>query len=556
MFPRKREVRPVRCRKVIAAAALSLVGVLGLSSCSGGAADTIDYAVDGTLVTYNTNTVAGAASAGPQAFARVLTGFNYHGPDGQIVGDHDFGTVSVVGRAPLVLDYEISASAVYSDGKPITCDDMVLAWASQSGRLPGFDAANRAGYSDIASVDCAPGQKKARVTFAQDRGFVDFGQLFAATSMMPSHVISDELGIDVTTALLNNDGPAVERIAGVWNNTWNLSADDFDPERFPSSGPYKIEAVSKDGSVVLVANDKWWGAKPATNKITVWPRGADIQDRVNQGRYDVVDIAAGSSGTLNLPDDYVRTDSPSAGIEQLIFAPQGPMAGPPARRALALCTPRDVIAKNAAVPIANARLNPASEDAFAPAEGAVEAGQFVVANPGAARAAVNNQPVTVRIGYQSPNARLAATVGAITKSCAPAGITVQDAASDSIGPLSLRDNKIDVLIASNGGAAGSGSTGASVMDAYDLHTGNGNNLSGYSNERIDGIIGSMAVTSDAKELARLLGEGGSILWAEMPTLPLYRQQRTLLTSNKMYAVSSNPTRWGAGWNMDRWVLER
>jgi peptide/nickel transport system substrate-binding protein len=23
----------------------------------------------------------------------------------------------------------------------------------------------------------------------------------------------------------------------------------------------------------------------------------------------------------------------------------------------------------------------------------------------------------------------------------------------------------------------------------------------------------------------------------------------------MYAVSSNPTRWGAGWNMDRWVLE-
>ena len=61
-------------------------------------------------------------------------------------------------------------NAVYSDGKPITCDDMVLAWASQSGRLPGFDAANRAGYSDIATVDCAPGQKKARVSFAQDRG--------------------------------------------------------------------------------------------------------------------------------------------------------------------------------------------------------------------------------------------------------------------------------------------------------------------------------------------------------------------------------------------------
>src|SRR4051812_32409343 len=201
---------PVRSRGVIAVAVLSLIGGLGLSACSDSPAETINYAVDGTLVTYNTNTVAGAASGGPQAFARALTGFNYHGPDGQIVGDHDFGSISVVGRAPLVLDYEINGSAVYSDGKPITCDDMVLAWASQAGRVPGFAAGNRAGYSDIACVECAPGQKKARVTFAQDRGFVDFGQLFSATSMMPSHVIADELGLvhgGVTTALLNNDGP-------------------------------------------------------------------------------------------------------------------------------------------------------------------------------------------------------------------------------------------------------------------------------------------------------------------------------------------------------------
>ena len=543
-------------RGTVLAALLSLAAGLGLSSCSSSPADAIDYAVDGTLITYNTNTVAGAASAGPQAFARVLTGFNYHGPDGQIVGDHDFGTISVVGRAPLVLDYEISASAVYSDGKPITCDDMVLAWASQSGRFPGFDAANRAGYSDIASIDCAPGQKKARVSFAADRAFVDFGQLFAATSMMPSHVIADALGLGdggVTTALLNNDGPSVERIAQVWNNTWNLTPD-LDLKKFPSSGPYKLESVTKDGAVVLVANDKWWGAKPVTNKITVWPAGADIQDRVNEGAYDVVDIATGSSGTLNLPDDYVRTDSPSAGIEQLIFAPRGPMAAPPARRALALCTPRDLIARNAEVPIANARLNPATEDALSPAEVTVEAGQFTAANPAAARAAINNQPLQVRIGYQSPNARLAATVGTIAKACAPAGITVQDRASETAGPLSLRNNEIDVLIASTGAAAGSGSTGASAMDAYELHTGNGNNLSGYSNERIDGIIATMAVTADPKELSRLLAEGGPILWTDMPTLPLYRQQRTLLTSKKMYAVDSNPTRWGAGWNMDRWVL--
>jgi peptide/nickel transport system substrate-binding protein len=537
-------------------AATLIVAAAGVSSCSRGPADSIDFAMDGMLTTYNTNTVAGAASGGPQAFARVLTGFNYHGPDGQIVGDHDFGKISVVGRAPLILDYEISSEAVYSDGKPITCDDMVLAWASQSGRFPGFDAASRAGYSDIASVDCAPGQKKARVSFAQDRAFVDYGQLFAATSMMPSHVIADVLGLGdggVTTAITNNDGPTVGRIAQVWNTTWNLTPD-IDIKKFPSSGPYKLESVTKDGAVVLVANDKWWGAPPVTAKITVWPRGADIQDRINQGAYDVVDVAAGSSGTLNLPDGYTKTDAPSAGIEQLIFASQGPLSQPPERRALAHCTPRDVIARNAEVPVANSRLNPVTEDAYSAAESAVEANQFTVANPAVARTDIAGRPLTVRIGYQSPNARLAATVGAIAKACAPAGITVQDVATNDTGPLTLRDNKIDVLLASTGGAAGSGSSGSNAMDAYDLHSGNGNNLSGFTNEQVDGIISTIAVTSDPKELSRLLGEGATILWTEMPTLPLYRQQRTVLTSKDMYAVSSSPTRWGAGWNMDRWVL--
>lgn len=541
----------------VLATVLVLIAALG-SACTASPADSIDYAVDGTLNTYNTNTVAGAASGAPQAFARVLTGFNYHGPDGQIVGDHDFGTISVVGRAPLVLDYEINADAVYSDGKPVTCDDIVLSWAAQSGRFPVFDAASRAGYGDIATVDCVPGQKKSRVSFAPDRGFTDFGQLFAATSLMPSHVITDVLGLGdggVTTAILENDGPVVERIARVWNTGWDLKPD-IDLKKFPSSGPYKLDSVTDEGAVVLVANDKWWGAPPVTERVTVWPRGADIQDRINERAYDVVDIATGSSGTLNLPDDYVRTDSPSAGIEQLIFAPGGVMAATPARRALAHCTPRDVIARNAEVPIANSRLNPASEDAYSVAEGSGEAGQFIAANPDAARAALGARPLTVRIGYQSPNPRLAATVGAIAKSCAPAGITVQDAASETVGPLALRNNEIDVLIASTGGATGSGSTGSSVMDAYELHTGNGNNLPRYSNPQIDGIIAAMAVASDPKELARLITEGRPVLWADMPTLPLYRQQRTLLAAKKMYAVSSNPTRWGAGWNMDRWVLDQ
>ena len=103
-----------------------------------------------------------------------------------------------------------------------------------------------------------------------------------------------------------------------------------------------------------------------------------------------------------MPEDYTQTDSPSAGIEQLIFAAQGPLAAPPARRALALCTPRDVIARNAEVPIANTRLNPVTEEAV----GSGESGRGRTVHrrqPRRGRARRSgNQPLAVRIGYQTP----------------------------------------------------------------------------------------------------------------------------------------------------------
>ena len=536
------------------AAAVLLVAVTAVSGCAGGAADQVNYAVDGLLTTYNTNTVVGAASAGPQAFARVLTGFGFHGPDGQVLADSDFGSVTVIGREPLVLDYQIADNAVYSDGKPITCDDMVLTWAAQSGRYPGFDAASKAGYIDIAGIDCQPGQKLARVNFLPGRGIVDYNQLFTATSLMPSHVIGDELGLDVTTTLLGGDPAAVSRIADAWNTIWELKPD-IDTKRFPSSGPYRIDSVLAEGAVALTANDRWWGTKPITKRIVVWPRGLEVQDRVNNGSFHVVDVATGSSGTLSTPDDYVRTEIPSGGIEQLIFGARGALSTPAARRALALCTPRDVIARNVEMPIANTRLNPVTDDAYGGTEAAAEGGAFAVANPDAARAAIESAPLSVRIGYQSPNPRLAAAIAAIAQSCAAAGITVVDTTSDATGPQTLREGQIDALLASTGGAAGSGSTGSSTMDAYALFTGNGNNLPGYSNPQIDGIISSLVITTDPKEQTRLLADAAPMLWADVPTLPLYRQQRTVMASKRMFAVEASPTKWGAGWNMDRWRLE-
>ena len=326
--------------------AVMLAAGFTLTACAGSAASQIDYVVDGPLSTYNTNTVAGAASAGAQAFARTLTGFSYHGPDGQIVADRDFGTISVVGGTPLVLDYQIADNAVYSDGKPVTCDDIVLAWAAQSGKFPDFHAATQAGYVDIANVECMPGQKKARVSFVPDRGVVDYTQLFTATSMMPSHVIADQLNVDVTAALLSNNGP------------WSPRSRSCGTPPGTSSPGSTSSASRRRGRTR--SNRSWMAARWCSSPTTGGggpspsPSGSPCRRRAPTSRTGSTAAAStwstsrpGSSGTLTTPDNYERSDWPSAGVEQLIFAPQGPLAAPKARRAVALCTPRDTLANDA-----------------------------------------------------------------------------------------------------------------------------------------------------------------------------------------------------------------
>ena len=110
------------------------------------------------------------------------------------------------------------------------------------------------------------------MSFIPDRSVVDYTQLFTATSMMPSHVIADQLKVDVTAALLGNNIQLVHEIAKLWNTIWDLKPG-VDLKRFPSSGPYKIESILDGGAVVLAANDRWWGPKPVTKRITVSAAG-------------------------------------------------------------------------------------------------------------------------------------------------------------------------------------------------------------------------------------------------------------------------------------------
>ncbi|WP_068270420.1 ABC transporter substrate-binding protein [Aldersonia kunmingensis] len=568
-----------RTRAILGSVAAALVAVGTVSGCSSESqVPSIGYAIDNLVTTYNANTTAGAASGALAAFGRTLTGLSYIGPQGSPVTDTDFGTATVVPGEALTVQYRLNPDGVYSDGTPTTCDDLVLAWVAKSGRYtrgsedgaqrPLFDAASTAGYSDIERVECQPGAKDATVVFRPGRSFTAWSSLFSATELMPAHVAARAAGVDsVVTTLQAGDQQGLGRIADFWNTGWQLTPGQLDTSLFPSSGPYRISSYTEDDGLVLVANERWWGNKPATPRIVLWPKNFDIGSRIGDGAVHVVDIGAESVPAIDL-GGFAAANIPSRSVEQLVLSTGGAFANPEARRALALCAPRNDLFDKLGHPgyenprglgsgVLNSRIVQQDTLIYLPvaASGTQYPGGDVAAAIGAlGRAGVAN-PV-VRIGYLAPDDRRARTVSAIADACKAAGINVEDASGPQFNPQDLRDGRVDAVLA--GTASAPGSAGAAIdTDALSaLRAGSGSNYGGFANPRYNDIVDQLTTDPSPDAQLNLSTEAENLLWSEMPSIPLFSEPRTIAFADGLGSAVPNPTKAGTGWNMDRWVLRR
>ncbi len=201
--------------------------------------------------------------------------------------------------------------------------------------------------------------------------------------MMPSHVIADQLNIDVTAALLSQATRRWSIRSRSCGTPSGTSSPGIDLKRFPSSGPYKIDSVLDRRRAWCWSPTTAGGApKPITKRITVWPQGADIQDRINsrerrrgRRRGRVVGIA-GHPGQL--PAHRFAVGRHRAADLRAAGAARADSE----RAARSRCARRATRSRvTPGCPIANSRLSPAAEDAVAQADGAAEAGQFSTADP-------------------------------------------------------------------------------------------------------------------------------------------------------------------------------
>ncbi|WP_232236232.1 ABC transporter substrate-binding protein [Nocardia sp. BMG51109] len=566
--------------------ALRVAGVLAAGALAGGVlagcgsknqVPSIGYAVDAVPVSYNGGSTSGASGGAAAVFSRVLTGFYYTGPDGQPVADTDFGTAKEVPGESQTIQYRLNPDGKYSDGVATSCDDLVLEWAARSGRftkpgpggpVPMFDAASTAGYSDIERVECQPGSKDATVVFRPNQRFLPWQTLFNAGDLMPAHVAAEAAGVsNVVAAVQAGDTNALDRLAQFWNTGWNLKPGELDTELLPSSGPYRIESYSDSDGLVLVKNENWWGNQARTPRVVVWPKNTDLKQKLADKEVGVVDVGGGSVPDLNL-DGFSVENVPGRGAEQLTLSSAGLFGSAEARRAFALCVPRQALFDKFGHPgfqnesgLGAGPLNSRTVQADSLYYPAVTgpADKYRTGDPAAAQralAAAGVQNPTVRIGYRKPDDRRAQTVAAIAEACRAAGVTVVDAGTPDFTPSRLGEGAVDAVLGSTAAAPGPAGSLPGIEATAALRTGDGLNFGRFGNGRYDAIADQLAAEDNSTTVLNLDTEAENLLWSEMPSIPLFGTPRTIAFGDGMENGIANPTKAGAGWNMDRWVLSR
>lgn len=139
----------------------------------------------------------------------------------------------------LVLTLALNPKAVWNDGEVIGADDWIATWKAQNGSNKKFAAASSDGWNQIASVAAGASEQEVIITFKST--YPDWTRIVSGGPARAEGIATPELF---------NDG---------WKN--------YQDAWF--TGPYKVDSWEKtSGTVTMVPNPRWWGAKPLLDKLT------------------------------------------------------------------------------------------------------------------------------------------------------------------------------------------------------------------------------------------------------------------------------------------------
>jgi peptide/nickel transport system substrate-binding protein len=146
----------------------------------------------------------------------------------------------VTSTNPQVVTLDFNPKAHWTDGTPLSWQDLQAEWRALNGTNPAFQAVTSQGYQDISSVAKGTGDGEAVITFS--RPFAEWQSLF--TRLSPLYPRS----VNATPTSFNTSLAAGPPLVG--------------------AGPFKVQSFDRNKkTIVLVRNPDWWGPKPVLSKL-------------------------------------------------------------------------------------------------------------------------------------------------------------------------------------------------------------------------------------------------------------------------------------------------
>lgn len=468
-----------RPRGLLRAAALLVVATIALAGCSANdpapepetpVPTTLTVGVVGSLTSFNAATSQGSTPANRAVSALLDERLGSLDGDLQVVPNNGMGRITRVEGDPLTVSYELFTDRTWSDGTPVSLDDLVFGWAVTS---HFFDDATYDADGQVVSgtryfqtaVPADPNARTARpsvnrakdsLTLVYDQPFADWNRQWLLDR--PVHVVAAKAGVsvkDLMTAILTTaegdpsapvaPNPVLAAAAAAWNTGFDAPAGGVpDAASAVSAGPWKVTGVTADALTLERRDDYTAGHYPALTGMTVrfFPDRASQLAAVEAGEVQIANVGDVEPEQVTaLTDAGVQvTTGPTTQTLQLRFAD-----GTPAdlRQATTLALDRDTLVQELlqkvrpdARPLQSFLTSPATGQLYTDLVSGNNA-PSTSADPDAARSALEDRAAVLRVSYDATDELSEAVFTRLVAMGAKAGIAVRAASASETADATL-----------------------------------------------------------------------------------------------------------------------